>query len=351
MTAFANSGFRIGHLLNDLITGFILSELFEVEYLHSPLPEKWEDFFGFGEGEKQFSDILNQKRKNITIKSCSPLLGLKNLSPRFHFLLNHIALFEYYTRKYLKKVPISRVQSLTEPYWGNPFWEGAPLDYIQSIFSHQNGNSDITIYCFQKALRVMPYQIQQWGKAGLIDNQVYEKFITKLRYKYHKREHPSKKSYFNSENINIAIHIRREDATPENQRFLPLDFHINIAQEISKILNDFTYIFHIYSYCNDQDRKEICEAFNQFSPNIEYHFNQPAMVDLHHMIIADILITCHSSFSDWAGFLSENIKLYHPHFFAFDLDEKDWLEVDLEGNFDTARLQEMLSQRRILTKG
>ena len=72
------------------------------------------------------------------------------------------------------------------------------------------------------------------------------------------------------------------------------------------------------------------------------------MEDIHHMIVADILVTSHSSFSDWAGFLSKNIKLYHPHFHMMDLDEKEWVVVDDEGIFDRDVLRMMLQKQSVV---
>lgn len=351
VTSFPNSGYRIGHLLNDLITGFILSEAFGMQYLHSPLPQKWEDFFGFGKGEMYFQDFLKTDHKNISLISGSPLLGIKKIPNSFQFLHQSIPYIEYYGRQYLKSVPIKKIRDLHNPAWGNPFWECPPFEYFEQAFSKYifDANS-ATIFCFQKALRAMPYQLNEWSKAGKVDPTLYYKVLKKLRDKYNQQENFYKESYFDPNFINIAIHIRREDATVENQRFLPLDFHLNIVKTLHDLLGDREHVFHIYAFGSEQDLNEIKQTFGQLAVTTEYHLNQSAMADLHHMIIADILIGSHSSFSDWAGFLSDNIKIYHPHFMMWDLDDHEWLSADDHGTYDTNRLLEMLQAKQLLSK-
>jgi hypothetical protein len=349
VTSFPNSGYRIGHLLNDLITGFILSEAFEMQYLHSPLPQKWEDFFGFGKGEMYFQDFLKTDRKNISIISGSPLLGIKKIPNSVQFLHQSIPYIEYYGRQYLKSIPIKKISDLHNPAWGNPFWECPPFEYFEQAFSKYNSDANSAkIFCFQKALRAMPYQLNEWSKSGKVRKDLYYKVLKKLRDKYNQQENPHKESYFNPRFINIAIHIRREDATVENQRFLPLDFHLNIVKTLHELLGNREHVFHIYAFGSEQDLNEIRQAFSQLPVATEYHMNQSAMADLHHMITADILIGSHSSFSDWAGFLSDNIKIYHPHFMMWDLDDHEWLSADDFGNYDTNRLLAMLQTRKLL---
>lgn len=349
VTATPNSGYRIGHLLNDLMAGFILAEWHGIKYLHSPLPKKWEDFFGFGDGEELFADVLHKKRKNISIISCSPLLGIRHFSPKTLFLFKYISYLEYWLRTFFARVPISRIRKLRNPSWGRPCWEGAPWEYFEKVFADLEEDNREVIYCFQKAVRVMLYQVNIWGKEGRIDDQIYHNVIRKLREKYYKKDHPYKKCYFNPKFVNIAIHIRREDASIENQRLLPMSFYINIINQLTKALEGYEYEFHIYSYGSNREMNEIVESFRDLSKRVKFHLNKPAMEDIHHMIVSDILVTGHSSFSDWAGFLSKNIKLYHPHFHMIDLDKKEWIIVDDEGRFDPNILGTML-RKRFLTK-
>jgi hypothetical protein len=351
VTAFPNSGYRIGHLLNDLITGFILAECFDLQYLHSPLPEKkWEDFFGFGAGEVLFQDFIDRDPQNTAIISCSPLMGVRKIPYRLDFIRKAIPYIEYHGRKYLGQAPIKKIRDLQNPTWGNPFWEGAPFEYFEEAFSKYDSNSEkATVFCFQKAIRAMPYQLNEWSKSGKVNPDLYYRVLKKLRAKYHRQANPYKQSYFNSTAINIAIHIRREDATVENQRFLPLDFHLNIIKQLHSVLQEREHIFHIFSYGADAEMNEIKQVFDKLPVSLEYHLNQPAMQDLHHMIIADILIGSHSAFSDWAGFFSDNIKIYHPHFQMWNLDDHEWLSADDSGNYDSQRLLEMLQARRLLS--
>ncbi|NEQ34251.1 MAG: hypothetical protein F6K04_25250 [Leptolyngbya sp. SIO4C5] len=334
LTVIPNSGHRIGHKLDDLITGFILAEWYNVKYLHSPLPEqKWEDFFGFGEGEVQFSQCFKQ---DSPIISCTPFLGVRCLSPRQRFLLRYIEWTEYRARFLLKRVPVKQVRQ-----WRSPnFWDGSPLSYFQQVFQHRTANKS-AIFCFQRGIRVMLYQVHDWGKKDHIDPEIYSKVVNKLRCKYFSKKHPKKFSYFEPNVINIAVHVRRDDASAENQRFLPLSYYEKVLSNLKHVFQDRSYTFHVYSSGTEEDMRQVKDSISQVSDRVVYHLNEPAMEAIHHMAIADILVVGNSSFSHWPGFLSYGIKLYQPHFHMFDLDEKEWVVVNQDGDFDLAHFESL----------
>lgn len=335
ITCIPNSGHRIGHKLNDLITGFILAEWYGLEYIHSALPDKWESFFGFGEGEKLFTEVV--KNNDISIISWSPLLGVQRFHSKQYFLLDYLETLETKGRRFLKKIPVSKIRQ-----WRKPYWDGVPFEVIEHFFLNNQYQQNDMIYCFHKAVRVMLYQVHTWGKEGKIDSNIYHNVIQNLRNKYHTKPHYAKKSYFEPEVYNIAIHIRRDDATINNNRFLSLDFYQNIFRQIQEVFKYENYEFHIYSSGKTKEMNQIRETFSQLTKQVKFHLNESAMEAIHHMAIADILVTGHSSFSDWAGFLSHNVKLYHPHFHMFNLDETEWIKVDDQGNFNQDCFQDRL---------
>lgn len=339
VTTLPNSGHRIGHKLDDLITGFILAEWYSLKYLHSPLPDrKWESFFGFGDQEELFTDFY-QREQSIPIISCSPLFGVRRLGPKSRYLFEQIPEIEYRFRRLQKRVPIEWIRE-----WREPYWDGAPLEYIENIFAASDNNKHEVIYCFQKAFRVMPYQIHRWGKEGKVDPNIYYNVLKKLRTKYHSKKHPEKKSYFDSDSINIAVHVRRDDASVENGRFLPLKFYEGVIQQLDQIFKNDAHEFHIYSSGSDHDMAELINTFKGMSSRIKFHLNESAMEAVHHMVIADVLVVGHSSFSHWSGFLSQNVKLYHPHFHMWDLDENEWIVVDDDGKFSEVHLKHCLAK-------
>jgi len=339
ITAIPNSGYRIGHKLNDLVTGFILSEWYGLEYLHSPLPDpNWENFFGFGEGEKSFMEVA--KNNNISIVSWSPLLGVNHFNSQQYYLLSYIEKVETKGRKFLKKIPIEQIKT-----WRQPYWNGAYYEAVENFFKKNKHKQNDTIYCLQKAVRVMLYQIHTWGKEGKIDQKIYHNVIQKLRRKYYAKQHYYKRSYFETDIYNIAMHIRRDDATIDNGRFLPLEFYYQAFKRIQETLKHENYEFHIYSSGTVEDMLQIKEVFSQFTKQIKFHLNEPAMEAIHHMVLADVLVTGHSSFSDWAGFLCPNIKLYHPHFHMFNLDEEEWVVLNDDGTFNQDYLLDRLQKK------
>jgi len=337
ITVIPNSGHRIGHKLDDLITGFILAEWHGLKYLHSPLPDqKWEDFFGFGDSETLFSENFRQE---LPLISCTPFLGVRYLPSQLRFVFKYIEYLEYRAHFILKKIPAQAVRK-----WRRPnFWDGSPLSYFEEVFK-QESNNEGAIFCFQRGIRVMLYQVHKWGREGKIDSKIYPRVIQKLREKYFRKEHPAKFCYFDSNSISVAVHIRRDDASVENHRFLPLSYYESLLRKLGRFFRYEPHEVHIYSSGSDNDMNQIQETLGKISDNFKYHFNESAMEAIHHMAVADILVVGNSSFSHWPGFLSKGIKLYHPHFHMYDLNEDEWIVVKSEGDFDEAHLRSLLSK-------
>ncbi|MGC9504786.1 hypothetical protein [Baaleninema sp.] len=351
VTAIPNSGFRVGHKLDDLITGFILAELYDLEYLHSPLPdERWEAFFGLGENETLFSEFFESAKINrldVDLVSCSPLLGVRKFSPPALAGLNAISPLETRGRRWLKRAPTPKIRK-----WRKPYWSGVSFEYLERVFDNIKTIDRPRIYCFQKAVRVLLYQVLQWAREGKVEKSVYDNVVSKLRQKYHARSHPYKVANFESDKIHIGVHIRREDASVKNQRFLPTSFYQTITRQLNELLSDRPHRFHIYSFGSDEEMNELVREFQSesYGELIEFHLVEPAMTSFHQMTLCDVLVTGHSAFSDWAGFFSYNLKLYHPHFHMYDLDETDWVEVNDEGYFDKARVASKLNASREVSK-
>ncbi len=70
--------------------------------------------------------------------------------------------------------------------WRKPYWDGVPFEYIEKVFQSSKAHDEQLIYCLQKAVRVMLYQVHIWGKKGKIDLHIYHNVVKKLRQKYHK---------------------------------------------------------------------------------------------------------------------------------------------------------------------
>ncbi len=130
------------------------------------------------------------------------------------------------------------------------------------------------------------------------------------------------KNYFNNDNFNIAIHIRRPN--PHDIRIngtnIPNEFYLNIINKLRKNYSLKKPLFHIFS----QGKKENFEIFK--GNDIFFHLDESIEDTFCSMTFADVLIAAPSSFSYTAGIISENIvycaPFWHkplPHWISTDI--------------------------------
>ncbi|NET58680.1 MAG: hypothetical protein F6K47_21750 [Symploca sp. SIO2E6] len=324
---------RLGHKLKDIFTAFILAEWFNLQYLHNPIPDyrdgnNWEIFWGLGKDEELFADVV---KKDICIVSSSPLLGIRRLRYKSYTLLKNIIKIEKIVRKIIYTI-ITRIKFI--PEWRSLYWHGVEFNYIEEVFKDVNDNKQEIIYSFLYGVRVTLSQINVWGKEGRINPHIYENTLNRLRTKYHQNQHPDKTCYYNRDLINIAVPIRRDDATIKNERFITLKFYENIVDQLIEVFANKSYEFHIYSLASEEQAQEIINSFTKKCDRVKFNINEPAMKVMHHLIVSDVLIVDHSSFPQIAGFLSQGIKLYHPRGYIEGLDDNTWITVDDDGIFN-----------------
>ncbi|MFA6066646.1 MAG: hypothetical protein WC707_05700 [Candidatus Babeliaceae bacterium] len=115
-------------------------------------------------------------------------------------------------------------------------------------------------------------------------------------------------NYFNNQNFNIAIHIRRPNShdnrisganTPDNA-------FLYIIRRLRTIYAAKNPLFHLYS----QGDSESFKAFTAHDTVL--HINDPVEETFTAMVLADVLVTGASSFSYAAGLLSEGTVYYIP---------------------------------------
>lgn len=114
--------------------------------------------------------------------------------------------------------------------------------------------------------------------------------------------------YYSSEKTNIAVHIRRGDIhyTEKNIRYTPVEYFENIIQNIrSRIPNTNICIF---TEITDENRDE----FKRFEclDNVQIVADEDILLTFEHLVRADILVMCRSSFSYIAGLYNENMVIY-----------------------------------------
>ena len=132
-----------------------------------------------------------------------------------------------------------------------------------------------------------------------------------------------KEDYFNSKNLNIAVHIRRPN--PHDSRILgtnaPDSVYIKIIDLLRELYSSKSPLFHIYSQGN-------VEAFNNIfnADDIVFHINESIEQSFTALVLADVLVTSTSSFSYTAGILSEGVVYYFPFWHP---PLPNWIAIDV----------------------
>ncbi len=143
--------------------------------------------------------------------------------------------------------------------------------------------------------------------------------LKKIKYIFRANKNINK--YFNNENLNIAVHIRRPN--PHDNRIWGADtpdaVFLNIINKLRIIYSSKKPLFHIYSQGNNENFK----TFDAL--DVVLHINASIEDSFTSMVLADVLVTSLSTFSYTAGLLSEGVVYYIP----FVVDPlPHWISVD-----------------------
>jgi hypothetical protein len=121
--------------------------------------------------------------------------------------------------------------------------------------------------------------------------------------------------YFNNNKLNVAIHIRRGDVSPQTNKD---EYFLSIIEIIRK--KHPTAIFHIFSEGNE-------DLFVKFrSKDIILHLNEDIRMTFHALVTADVLVTSKSAFSYAAAILSKGIIYCPKNYWNSSL--KHWIEKE-----------------------
>lgn len=123
------------------------------------------------------------------------------------------------------------------------------------------------------------------------------------------RANKNKKKYFNSDYLNVAIHIRRKnghDNRDSGGQFLDSDY-AQLIQELRAKYHSQKIKFHIYS---QGDPEHFKKTFND--SDIVLHINDSIEDTFTPMVLADVLVTAPSSLSYTAAILSDGAIYYLP---------------------------------------
>lgn len=180
------------------------------------------------------------------------------------------------------------------------------------------------------AIQVIHYQ--NWTNAN---TWAYEAIAPELRDKYYFGAAPSQ----NPQPV-VAVHIRRGDVSEIQSRethFTPNGpIRASLAKSLAVLRSaNINPIVQVFSQGKPEDFVE----FLEFSP--QFHLNRPAIETFRLMVEADVLLMARSAFSYVAALLSDGIKLYDPF---QEAPLPSWITRDAKGDFDTARLRDLIEQ-------
>ena len=151
------------------------------------------------------------------------------------------------------------------------------------------------------------------------------------------------KLIYNSNNFNIAVHIRRGDIVIGNEnknhnliiRWLNNSYYekilINIINNLKTAKPKNIYIF-------SQGERKYFSEFDKFE-NVHYCLDMNPIESFLHMVYADLLVTSKSSFSYKPALLSNSIKICPRNFWHGYPDKDDWILAEDDGSFDIAKLK------------
>jgi len=164
----------------------------------------------------------------------------------------------------------------------------------------------------------------QYGVIDSINQKFYSSSIRKFDL-----------LFYDKNNFNIAIHIRRGDIILGKQNLIPNillrwqdnQYFINVLNNILEIINTNKPIFiYIFSQGIESDYID----FLKFK-NINFCLDLNEQSTFLHMVFADVLITSKSSFSYKSALLNRGLKVCPKEFWHSYPNNNDWILVDEKG--------------------
>lgn len=135
------------------------------------------------------------------------------------------------------------------------------------------------------------------------------------------RANKTRTNYFNNENLNIVIHMRRPNSHDSRLGGVdtPDKVFLDIIDKLRMIYFDKKPLFHLHTQGNSEQFK----AFE--APDIIFHINESTEDAFTSMVLADVLVTSASSLSYTAGILSDGVVYYMPF---WHVRLPSWISID-----------------------
>lgn len=270
-----NPGAGIGHQMANWIAGLWYAKQFGLKFAHLPFSTpQWEEFLGFGIGEKSVRELKKQGYKTHKL----PLFNENNTT---EMELN---------RKIIQSYAGEKIVFIAEQ---------------DQFYRDQYGVMD--------ELKQKFYQ----APARKKDNLTY-----------------SSENF----NIAIHVRRGDIMADPTHpnlvMRYLSNDYFEKVLRQVLGNLHT-TKPVHIYFF--SQGKPEDYSEFVQF-PNLHWCLDMNAQDSFLHFVCADLLITSKSSFSYKPALLNNGIKVCPRNFWHSYPDSKDWILCENDGSFNVNKL-------------
>ncbi|NGY37398.1 hypothetical protein FQU23_007700 [Flavobacterium sp. XN-5] len=187
----------------------------------------------------------------------------------------------------------------------------------------------IASYCNKKVVFVAEQDQGYKDQYGVIES---------IQEKFHNAAARKKDAViFESNNLNIAIHVRRGDIVigQENQnanllmRWQANDYFVKVLENV---LNGLETNKPIAIYLFSQGVESDFIEFSQFK-NLHFCLDMNAQDSFLHMVFADLLISSKSSFSYKPSLLNRGVKVCPEDFWHGYPDADDWVMVNNDGVF------------------
>lgn len=271
----------IGHQMANWIAGYWFAKVFDLRFAHIPFSKShegigvtpWEDFLGFGVGEKRVSDLVKHE-------------GYK----------------------------IVRI----------PFFDEEDSEEISVI------NSIIDSYADRKTIFLCE-QNQYFKNQYLVADELQNKF-----YSVSAKRKGANLFSNDQVNIAVHVRRGDivQTAIPENEqntnlsmRWLDDNYYINAIEQVLNLLDTQKKVqIFLFSQGNEED----FQKYRKFK-SIRFCLDVSARDSFEHMCCADILITSKSSFSYKPALLNRGIKVCPADFWHGYPDSNDWLLADNNG--------------------
>ncbi len=179
-----------------------------------------------------------------------------------------------------------------------------------------------------------------WRHRGNELAEHFKTIVPEFRRKYYLNKSPR-----TTDEVTVAVHIRRGDALPDNpEYFTSNETVLRTVTAVKTVLDlhQVKYSIRIYSQGNRADFAELS------LPGLEFFLDADAIWTMGELIEADILVMAKGCFSYCAALLSDGIKIGDPDQWSVSagsswIPTEGWICCRTDGSFDSAELERQVA--------